>query len=529
MGATGVILPILVLGIAIGIAFFYPTFFPSVSPRFEQYNQTYTEALRLSRNNQSNQSQQLLNEFFKNYNASDDAFTLDYGLKGKALVLSALIDLNDSNPKVACPKAYEGGKRVISTEGTHSAAVGDAYYAMGWCHFFYANYSEAITILKQSQHVRSEVHGENASLTLEPRDLLSRIYLRTGSLGDALEESQDVLRIRHHEYKKFTMETLKSYLVMGELYDTLGYAEGGLKFKSNAWDVVEDNNLTSTMLGLNVLETLAISWLHWNNPPKAVYQINSVYNLKKDILPADNLNLWNCLYLYGKILQEKGDNDKAREKLEKVLDYRLKYWGPSHPDVGDVYYHIGLSYLNQSKWEPAAQNLEKAVAIYEKYFNNEYPIVFVAHDYYGYALAKTAQKEKGKSYLAKALEVANQYYPDNHYIVGNIYAHLADVARDEKKYDLAIEYDTKALESYRLYYGETEEIPFEHEEKLAWNHFLKGEADIAIGKLENLVERRKSSERPNPKKLKPIYQKLADIFEKKADLAKAAYYRSLNP
>eukprot|EP00331_Platyophrya_macrostoma_P033481 CAMPEP_0176460948 /NCGR_PEP_ID=MMETSP0127-20121128/34337_1 /TAXON_ID=938130 /ORGANISM="Platyophrya macrostoma, Strain WH" /LENGTH=529 /DNA_ID=CAMNT_0017852495 /DNA_START=21 /DNA_END=1610 /DNA_ORIENTATION=+ len=526
--ASKVILSVVILAIAIGIAVFYPKLVPSVSPNFERYNQSYYVALTHYKNNQSNESQQALTEFFKAYKSEDDAFTLDYSLKGKALVLSAFIDLNNSDPKTACPKAFEGGRRVISSEGSLSPDAADAHFAIGQCQFLYANYSEAEISLRHAQRIRTELYGENNTKTLDPRDYLSRLYLRIGSLGQALEESQDVLRIRHHVYKKFTMETMKSYIIMGDLYDLLGYAEGGLKFKSNAWDVIETNSLQDTMLGLNILESMALSWLHWNNPPKAVYQINNVYNQKKDRLPADNLNLWNTLFMYGKILQGKGDNDRAIEKLEKVLDYRIKYWGPSHPDVADAHYYLGLAFLNQTKWDKAAENLGKAVNIYDKYFNHEVPVVFTAYDYYGYALAKTAQRENGKALLEKAYDLATKYYPDNHYLVGVILTHQADIARDEKKFDLALELDTKSVASYSVYYGADSDPTLEAEETVAWDHFLKGEIIVAIEKLENIVDRRNQHKSTlNPKKLKPVYLKLSQVFEAKPDLAKAAYYKNL--
>jgi TolA-binding protein len=511
--------------VAIGISLSYPSLL--TSPDFEKHNKTYHAALEHFNNNRPAETEKSLAEFFTAYEPNEDAFSSSYGVKGKALILSALIDLNNSLPHIACPKALEGLDRVLSTEKANSSIVGDAYFAVGMCQYLYSNYSEAEASLKASEKIRSESFGMNDTRVLEVRDALTRLYMKLGSLGQALKESQDVLKIRHHVYKKFTLETLKSYLVMGDLYDMMGYIEGGLKFKSNAWDVLEYYEISDTMLGLDTLEALALSWLHWGQPSKAIHQINRVYNLKKELLPADSPKLANTQFLYGRILQEKGDNEKARERLEKVLAFRTKYWGPEHADVGETYYYIGLSYYNQSNWEKAAENLEKTINIYEKYFKNEFPMVFKIYDFYGYAAAKAGQKEKGKAYLDKALQLAKHYYPDDHYIVCGILSHQADIARDEQDYGAAIEKDDNALQCYIKSYGDNQDIPLEAEETLAWNYYLKGDLDTAIEKLEGLIEKRNRQENPNPAKLKPIYKKLSEAFEKKADLSKSSHYQSI--
>lgn len=501
---------------------------PSASPNFEKYNTTYHDALEHSNNNRASEAEKASSDFFNLYDSNDDTYSLDHSLKGKALILSAGIDLNNSAPHLGCPKVFEGKARVHLTESANSSVMGDAYFLIGKCQLLYGNYSQAEDAFKTSQKIRTELFGENDTQVLEARDGLARVYMKRGSLGAALKECQDVLRIRHHEYKKFTPETLKSYLVMGDLYDLLGYFEGGLKLKSNAWDVIEYYGLTDTMLALNTLETLAISWLHWGHPSRAVYQINSVYNMKKDRLAADNLNLMDTLFLYGRILHEKGDNDKAREKLEKALNFRIGYWGPEHPDVGEAYHYIGLSYLNQSNWEKAAESLEKTIPIFEKYFNNEAPKVFKVYDSYGYALAKAGLKEKGKAFLDKAYQLATSYYPDCNYVVGNIAAHQADVLRDEHDNAGAIRKAEEAAECYAASYGEEHDTSLEAEETLAMDHYSSGNLDLAIEKLESVAQKRKNQENPNLNKLKSTYLKLSEIFEKKFDFVRAIHYKTLS-
>lgn len=120
----------------------------------------------------------------------------------------------------------------------------------------------------------------------------------------------------------------------------------------------------------------------------------------------------------------RGRYDEAAPLAERVLEIKLKAYGPAHPGVADAQYNVGMIRVGQGKFAEAEGVLRQALAAYEKSVAPSDPgpakvlsglalaRAKLGHNDEALKLAETALAAAERAHGAVGKEVADGFDPD---------------------------------------------------------------------------------------------------------------------
>jgi TonB family protein len=144
--------------------------------------------------------------------------------------------------------------------------------------------------------------------------------------------------------------------------------------------------------------------------------------------------------------------DDAAPLAERVLDIRLRAFGPEHRSVAEAMNNLGMIRIGQGRFEDAEALLRRALAVFEK--TPEPPTVLQAKILSGLALvrAKLGHAEEASKFSEAALAAAEKALAPGAEELGDYYRQLAevyrlkrDVSKAEHNYLRAIEVWAKTV------------------------------------------------------------------------------------
>ncbi|MBV8856806.1 MAG: TonB family protein [Acidobacteria bacterium] len=133
----------------------------------------------------------------------------------------------------------------------------------------------------------------------------------------------------------------------------------------------------------------------------------------------------------------RGKYDEAAPLAERVLEIRLKAFGPAHPGVADAQYNLGMVRIGQGKFAEAEAVLRQALAVYEQAPPAADPAR--AKVLAGLALARVRQghEDEALKLSAAALAAAEQAFGVEGKEVADYSRQLADLYRLKGDYGKA--------------------------------------------------------------------------------------------
>ncbi|CAF1503082.1 unnamed protein product [Adineta ricciae] len=143
----------------------------------------------------------------------------------------------------------------------------------------------------------------------------------------------------------------------------------------------------------------------------------------------------------GLLLKNMGQNDKAEEIFQTLLDHRTE-----DEEKGAIYHELAMIKDKQAKYREALSFYEKSLAIKEKIFPpNDFHLA-VSYNNIGLVYFNMKNYTKALSFHEKALAIRQQSLPSNHLDLAMSYNNIGLVYSNTNHYSKALSYYEKALE-----------------------------------------------------------------------------------
>lgn len=202
------------------------------------------------------------------------------------------------------------------------------------------------------------------------------------------------------------------------------------------------------------------------------------YKAKDYYEQAVQLDKQNIEYLHqlGGILYELGQYSEALEYFQQVLNKNLIIYGEEHPNIAEVYTHIGGAWENLGYPQKAIDEYyKKALDIDLAAYGDNHPEV--AKDYNNIGLALDSENnlqrdsQKAIEYYQKDLDIILPIFGEQHLQVATTYNNIGLAWRHLNNFQKAIEYYERALSIDLLYNKEHPQIALRYNNiGMAWNN-----------------------------------------------------------
>ena len=229
-------------------------------------------------------------------------------------------------------------------------------------------------------------------------------------------------------------------------------------------------------------------------------------------------------FLLGKLHQELGDFNKAKEHHERVLAIRLQNLGPQHVDVASSYNNMVLVLRDQGDLEQAKEYHERALAILLKKLGHQHVDVATSYNNMALVLCDQGDLEQAKEYYERALAIRLQKLGPQHVDVATSYNNVAAVFHAQGDQEQAKEYHERALAIL------LQKLGHQHVD-VATSYYNMADVFHAQGDLEQAKEYHERALAIRLQKLGPqhvdvatSYNNTAAVFHAQGDLEQAKEY-----
>ena len=175
---------------------------------------------------------------------------------------------------------------------------------------------------------------------------------------------------------------------------------------------------------------------------KQYYERALTIYLKK--LGPDHLDVAMCHNNLGIVHQHLGDLEQAKQYYERALTIRLKKLGPDHLDVATCHNNLGTVHQDLGDLEQAKQYYERALTIRLKKLGPDHLDVAMCHNNLGVVYRVLGDLEQAKQYYERALTIRlKKLGPDHldlatcHNNLGVVYCVLGDLEQAKQYYERA--------------------------------------------------------------------------------------------
>ncbi|MBA3238875.1 MAG: tetratricopeptide repeat protein [Parachlamydiaceae bacterium] len=245
--------------------------------------------------------------------------------------------------------------------------VGDMFRDLG-------KYEEALEHLMISLQMAIVIFGEQHPRVARCYSSIGLTLKNLDKLEEALEYEKKSLKIQINAYtEKKHPNIAQTYHIIGVILEDLGKLEKALEYRKKALkmniEIFGENNpklaassYAAVAKALTSLGKFGEAFEHYekglqvssrDTPPDV-----ALYNGRLITLARKKRHACNSLGLLGR-------HKDTQEPLEKVLQKRIELFGEKHHEVGESYYHIGLTLLNQENYSLAIKTFKKALSIYQ--------------------------------------------------------------------------------------------------------------------------------------------------------------------
>ena len=187
---------------------------------------------------------------------------------------------------------------------------------------------------------------------------------------------------------------------------------------------------------------------------KAKEKLETILDLFQRIYGSEHLENSDILMSLSNIVAPK-NQIQALEYIEQALKLRLKYLSPDHLKVAYAYMNLGSLLMGMKLWDKSMNYFEKALKGFEKYYSEDYP-----WDSLGYTLFCLGnihlekQNLKRSLYFYKSsLRVYNHFIIPNDIMVVTIYGIMNKICGDNGNFIEGYTYSMQALKIIKHEFG----------------------------------------------------------------------------
>ncbi len=146
-------------------------------------------------------------------------------------------------------------------------------------------------------------------------------------------------------------------------------------------------------------------------------EFRTAVEILRGTLGETNGNTLSARNNYALFLRQRGDLSGAERELRRVLDDRIRGYGPTSAKVGDGYQNLGTVLFGLGRLEEAADMHRRAAAVYEQALEpGDYRLALPHLSLAGVELAR-AQFGSAEASARRALEVLEATLPAGHFAI----------------------------------------------------------------------------------------------------------------
>ena len=315
----------------------------------------------------------------------------------------------------------------------NSTLLAESYNNLGEAFLLSGNFKKAIVYLQKAETMFKDLLSVNTPS-------LASVYFNLAFAYSTINETQNAFNyfsLSEKVSKEFFSEDHPS---MEKIYDSLakmhnktGNYQMALEyFKKNEIVLLSQtgNNSSVAILFLN----MGVIYFTLNQYETAVdYLSKSEKLIEKDV--SQDLG---ALYSYlGDCLSELGKHDEAINFLEKARDVYMELHGNTHPDIAEIYEHIGSVYTKQRSYRLAIYYLHESYRLFKYLYKEKDEYLFKLGYKLGFIHYNVGEYAKALEFYMK-IESNREKMGDK--IMGLLYINIGKVFEKLEKYGDAIEY-----------------------------------------------------------------------------------------
>lgn len=270
--------------------------------------------------------------------------------------------------------------------------------------------------------------------------------------SEAQDESLSAIELLHRGAERVETELSDQpdlqanlFLVISEVYESLGLFEEGIKMAENALALQrelygEANPEVATSLN-------AIGWLNHEKGDfgSADSLLQSALAMRVDLLGNDHLDVARTLNDLAVLKQSQGDFTATDTLLLESLDIRRKLLGNDHESVGITLSNYAALQYVMGDLDGAIESMDEVLRNFRINFGEKHLRIAVALNNLGAFLSANRDLEKAEEVYREALQMRYDLVGEEHPSVAYSLAHLGNLLRVKKEYDEAEEMILKSL------------------------------------------------------------------------------------
>lgn len=346
---------------------------------------------------------------------------------------------------------------IFSALGVVSARSAFAWELLAKSHYYQANYDQAIQAFVESGKQYRSIFPPLHAKVLQSDNDQAVAWSAKGDFRQALALQFKTLEAQEKIPDPCTStieETLNhigvAYLYLGDYPKASTYLQ---RAEAAYWRCRDTAHIFIADLYVSLGACYGNMGRYYKNIEYLEKAIAIYTRLRKQALRYKGiLNAYNNLAIaYGDV----GNFLKSREYLEKSLGYRIKSYGPDHPEVLAAYINLGNFFSQTDDYGQALHYLGKAQDILvRRGMENQY---YAAPAYSNMAIIYSEQGDPGKAveYALRALDIyLNTTAMESGHITGT-YHNLATYFYELGDFRQAAAYHERAIEGKRALSGDT--------------------------------------------------------------------------
>ncbi|MCF8370159.1 MAG: CHAT domain-containing protein [Bacteroidales bacterium] len=187
------------------------------------------------------------------------------------------------------------------------------------------------------------------------------------------------------------------------------------------------------------------------NYPRALELADSTYQIAKEKLPPNHVQIGNCFNIYKTIYALMGDMVQLEIYSQKEIDILKENYGENHPKVAEAYRQTGLSYYLKDDYVKSMDYYNTAMQIMLK--SEELDSMLLGRIYVSLGSGYLSLKEFAKSnlYYKKALALFTLIDYDNYTLIAHIHLAMGNNYSAMQKQNLSLIFYKQAYDIAEKY------------------------------------------------------------------------------
>ncbi|CAF2102870.1 unnamed protein product [Rotaria magnacalcarata] len=279
-----------------------------------------------------------------------------------------------------------------------------AYSNIGLLYDKMGEYSKALPIHQEVLEIKRKCLPSNPSSHRHLYSIMRSVNIDTNECLKELTSFEKELEICQNSLPLNHVDLAASYTNIAWTYGKLSDWLKGLLYHEKSLDIY-----------LNASDTN-------NRALAACYRnIAFVHEIMGDYSKAKSFNekaIEQCEIYFpsnqSSSTMDHTNTDSVQENMKTLLQNKIKYLHPNHPDLIRCYNYIGSVYSNMGEYSKAVSHFEEDLEVCRNYLPSNHPDLAISYSNIGSMYAKMAEYTKALAYYGKGLDIIEKSFPTNH-------------------------------------------------------------------------------------------------------------------